>query len=345
MEKEVQLAIIGGIITILVAAMQYGPGIYTMINPSNDAENVTPNVTPNVTQTVPTMTINPENEPPVLNGLTPNNKSPNVAGKTIMWTANAFDQDNDFLKYRFLLSGPSTDNESVEVRGWASDNSWTWTTDNNDIGNNQVQVQVRDGNHKLENDYDDLRTMNYEIVPKDEPQELIVPTSDKAIPGITEMATNELLPDARYSGDQQTTTHQAPNTTTYQIWAETTPGELKTRPGTVDGYGTKEGKVNITMYGEYGNVSTGVLNTKKKLNPGTNCSFNIPNKIDIGDIKEIKINYKGKNVDVVLGNYYDSWHPKQVVIGNLDNKKSWTFKIDKWMIDGSKNGPYPKKPV
>jgi hypothetical protein len=166
------------------------------------------------------------------------------------------------------------------------------------------------------------------------------------IPENKSPVVNEPLPDARYSGDQQTTAHRAPTTKNYKIWADTTEGEFKTRGNSLDGYGTNDGEVNITLYGEYGNISTGILDTKgKKLDVGTNRSFIIYNKKDISNIKEIKINYKGKNVHVLVGKYYDSWHPKQIVIENLANNKSWTFKINKWM-EGGLNGPYvPEKPV
>jgi HEAT repeat protein len=94
---------------------------------------------------------------PIAESLSINLPSPQKTGTKITWTAEATDPDGDPLLYRFMLSGPRTENEWQEVQGWGSSNTWVWDTTVKDVGENQVAVEVRDGKHAGEKSYDDKK--------------------------------------------------------------------------------------------------------------------------------------------------------------------------------------------
>ena len=99
----------------------------------------------------------PDNQPPVIASMVSDKSSPQDAGTSITWTVKASDPENGSLLYRFLLRGKT-------VSEWSSANSWTWTTTSEDIGENQIEVQVRDGKHALINGFDDRKTSNFDII-------------------------------------------------------------------------------------------------------------------------------------------------------------------------------------
>jgi hypothetical protein len=78
-----------------------------------------------------------------LESLNPDKASPQVAGSAIVWMANATAPGDEELLYDFFLKGPATGGELIEKTGWGAENSWTWNTSEADIGQNQVQVQVK----------------------------------------------------------------------------------------------------------------------------------------------------------------------------------------------------------
>ncbi|HQJ29468.1 MAG TPA: hypothetical protein PLG39_09010 [Methanotrichaceae archaeon] len=78
-----------------------------------------------------------------LQSLDPDKISPQVAGSVIVWTANTTNPNDEDLVYDFFLKGPATNGEIIEKTGWIAENSWTWNTSEDDIGENQVQVWVK----------------------------------------------------------------------------------------------------------------------------------------------------------------------------------------------------------
>jgi hypothetical protein len=88
------------------------------------------------------------NEPPVLNDLKPDKLSPQEAGVTITWTAEASDPDNDLISYKFRLNG-------ADETGWSANNSWGWTTTEDDARINLIEVWVIDNKHAGINGTDD----------------------------------------------------------------------------------------------------------------------------------------------------------------------------------------------
>jgi hypothetical protein len=94
------------------------------------------------------------NQPPVNPTLTPNKAEPQNAGTSITWTASATDPDGDPLYYRFWIKGPTTGNLWTIKRGWSSINTWTWYTTASDVGDTDISVWIRDGNHASTSSYD-----------------------------------------------------------------------------------------------------------------------------------------------------------------------------------------------
>lgn len=94
-----------------------------------------------------TCTIKAENRPPVLQGLTPEPKSPQNPGVKITWTADASDPDGDGISYRFMINGQA-------VSGWSEQPTWTWYTTGLPEGVYNVSVLARDGKHAAAYSYD-----------------------------------------------------------------------------------------------------------------------------------------------------------------------------------------------
>ncbi|MDD1751331.1 MAG: hypothetical protein LUO89_15820, partial [Methanothrix sp.] len=87
------------------------------------------------------------NQQPKLTGLESDRPSPQEAGSSIKWTANAVDNENDPLSFMFRLKGPSTGESWTPVTQWSQDNTWKWSTNIADAGKYQISVLVRDDMH------------------------------------------------------------------------------------------------------------------------------------------------------------------------------------------------------
>jgi tetratricopeptide (TPR) repeat protein len=97
------------------------------------------------------------NSPPKLISLAADKISPQEAGEVITWTTKATDKDRDQILYRFFLDGePATK--------WTKDNIWVWTSSDNDEGENQIEVQIRDGNHAGPDGSDSSKVDNFMIL-------------------------------------------------------------------------------------------------------------------------------------------------------------------------------------
>ena len=125
--------------------------ITTPIAPENITENLTEEVSEEDAEVVAPVV---ENQTPVLNSLIPDIISPQKPGVTVTWTANATDVDMDPLLFRFFLNGPATNGAWEPKTEWISDDTWAWVTSSIDRGENQVKVQVRDGQHSGEDGFD-----------------------------------------------------------------------------------------------------------------------------------------------------------------------------------------------
>jgi len=96
------------------------------------------------------------NDLPMVTDLVSDPSSPQPSGAEVTWTATASDPDNDLVQYRFFLNdAPATD--------WSSSNSWSWETGGSFVGDNKVEVRVRDGMHSKGDEYDDARSASFSI--------------------------------------------------------------------------------------------------------------------------------------------------------------------------------------
>ena len=93
-------------------------------------------------------TISQLNQPPEAYTLAADKDNPQNAGATITWEIRAIDPDDDRIFYKFFMNNkPVTD--------WTLDNRWTWDTTESEVGDNKIEVQIRDRKHNGPNDYDD----------------------------------------------------------------------------------------------------------------------------------------------------------------------------------------------
>ncbi|MCJ7443471.1 MAG: DUF559 domain-containing protein [Methanotrichaceae archaeon] len=104
-----------------------------------------------------------KNKRPNISALAPNLSDNQVAGTKISWTATAYDPENDILLYRFSLNGPSTNYAWKALTDWIKTNSFTWNTTKSDIGENQIKVQIIDGNHSGIQGFDAEKIMSFAI--------------------------------------------------------------------------------------------------------------------------------------------------------------------------------------
>ena len=97
-----------------------------------------------------------ENSLPTISGLTSHEPAPQYEGEAIHWEAAAFDPEDDQLFYKFLVNGE-------DQTGWTTIKTWTWDNTEDYIGDNQIDVWIRDGKHTDPNSFDDHMTTRFAI--------------------------------------------------------------------------------------------------------------------------------------------------------------------------------------
>ena len=115
-------------------------------------------------------TITGTNYPPVCACLMPDKSEPQHYGVEITWNASAFDREGDPLEYRFLLSGPGTGHKFVVMQDWRTAHypdykdcpTWTWVPGFDDMGSNDIRVEIRDGMYVPSDDYCDVKATYYD---------------------------------------------------------------------------------------------------------------------------------------------------------------------------------------
>lgn len=96
--------------------------------------------------------------------LSSDSESPQPAGSTIVWTANAVDPENDRLLFNFALKNEST-GFVLKMRGWGTSDQWKLKTSEEDIGKFIIEAWVRDGRHGTNsNEWDDRCSDTYTLV-------------------------------------------------------------------------------------------------------------------------------------------------------------------------------------
>ncbi len=111
----------------------------------------------------------------LLKSLDPDRAGPQMAGATIVWTANMTGTEEGLL-YKFLLKGPVTEGQLLDKTGWKAANTWTWNTTQADVGENQVEVRVRSSKYlgTDENGFDESASAKY-VITTEEAQEVEKP--------------------------------------------------------------------------------------------------------------------------------------------------------------------------
>ncbi len=117
-------------------------------------ENATPELPENVTETVSEAPAVEENQAPTLSTLEPDRQSPQIFGTPVAWSADASDPENDTILYRFFLNGPATGGSWQPRTDWTEQSTWKWDTSSEDVGENQIRVGIRDGEHAGEDSAD-----------------------------------------------------------------------------------------------------------------------------------------------------------------------------------------------
>jgi len=130
--------------------------------------------------------LNKPNEKPTISDFSADNESPQEAGSIVTWKADANDPDKDPVLFRFFLNGlPATD--------WQSINLWKWTASE---GENEVLVQIRDGKHADQDEFDDQRSTTFVVSSPNQKPAIINFSPDKMSPqeiGSTVTWTAEFL--------------------------------------------------------------------------------------------------------------------------------------------------------
>ena len=79
-------------------------------------------------------------------------------GTDIIWTAKATDPDGDQIFYRFFLNNKSKTD-------WITNNKWTMNATDAKVGNNTIDVQIRDGKHKGPDGNDNAKSIQFTLSP------------------------------------------------------------------------------------------------------------------------------------------------------------------------------------
>jgi len=103
------------------------------------------------------------NQIPIISNLIADKSSPREVGAIINWTAESFDPESDPLLFRFLLN-------DKQVQDWSSSNAWTWIAREIDIGQNLIEVQIRDGNHYDAGGFDSRKLVSFTIASIEAPK-------------------------------------------------------------------------------------------------------------------------------------------------------------------------------
>ncbi|VVB63934.1 Uncharacterised protein [uncultured archaeon] len=103
------------------------------------------------------------NTPPTIDSLAVYPASPQVAEQEIQFVCLCTNDEHDELLYKFFLSGPATNNQSVEMTGWTTNNRWIWKPSILDTGSNTITAWVRDQRHAGPGSYDDEETASFSV--------------------------------------------------------------------------------------------------------------------------------------------------------------------------------------
>lgn len=93
---------------------------------------------------------------PMVTDLVSDPSSPQPYGAGITWTATASDPENDPIQYRFFIN-------DTPANDWSGSNKWSWEAGKSNIGDNKIEVRIRDGMHATGDGYDGARSASFRI--------------------------------------------------------------------------------------------------------------------------------------------------------------------------------------
>lgn len=142
---------------VIIAAIITAAG--TLLAVVVDVDDTAPPTTINNSNNIKSIkaSLPEENSLPTISGLTSYEPTPQYKGEKINWEAAAFDPENDQLFYKFLVNGE-------DQTGWTTDKTWTWDNTEDYIGDNQIEVWIRDGKHTDPNSFDDHEPAKFTII-------------------------------------------------------------------------------------------------------------------------------------------------------------------------------------
>ena len=101
------------------------------------------------------------NQPPVINSFVSDKTGPQSVGTVMTWTVEAEDPENDQVLYRTLLN-------SKPQGVWTAHNTWTWDVTDAEVGDNQIEIWIRDGKHSGKEGFDDRKSLSFVITASDQ---------------------------------------------------------------------------------------------------------------------------------------------------------------------------------
>lgn len=103
---------------------------------------------------------------PTLISMKSDRQSPQDKGVTVTWTAKATDRDMDTVLYRYVIKGPSTEEQWLPVTDWTTNGVWTWDTSKAKAGIYMIEVWIRDGYHADIENWDDSKRTPFVLMQK-----------------------------------------------------------------------------------------------------------------------------------------------------------------------------------
>jgi hypothetical protein len=148
----------------------------------------------------------PNDQPPRIIDITPDQQSPQGIDSAVTWFAKAFDPDNDPIYYQFWLRGPRTGEEWQIVQDWGTSNTWTWNAGKMDEGSSSIRVWIADGNNADYNNRDDSKEykgyqIRSETIPSSKTEAVKGPTSSSSTnsnlpPSLVDLASDVFSPQS-----------------------------------------------------------------------------------------------------------------------------------------------------
>lgn len=188
----------------------------TMINNSNNINSIK-------------ASLPEENSLPIISGLTSYEPTPQYKGEKINWEAAAFDPEDDQLFYKFLVNGE-------DQTGWTTDKTWTWDNTEDYIGDNQIEVWIRDGKHTDPNSFDDHEPVKFTIIDQSQEPISVSETNEDTVSGITPLMIPESHQEQASSNPTVTPATEAndPDTTSAILEVEQVINALNSGQATPD---------------------------------------------------------------------------------------------------------------